>query len=172
MKREDGFEAEAPAPSRSFGQSSALRFPEVGDRILHPSSGLSGVVSRTAPGGWIVDLGSNRSCYASRADFKNGEWRHWCHSDSAIAPARQPEVDYQKLKLTVGQADEEDWLSPENLEQIAEALAVCDYELLAELRKIFPSDALQAACKLLDADTREQIKKWVIQQNVASYGQG
>ena len=59
----------------------------------------------------------------------------------------------------------DDWLSPENLLDMKETLAVCDFELLAEARKVWPAHALSAACKLLPLEKRREIKGWVLEQN-------
>jgi hypothetical protein len=73
--------------------------------------------------------------------------------NTASAEARAPSPD-------------DKWLTPENLQAMADMLCVCDSsELLADLRKTWPTYALIAASKLLDADTRQQIKAWELEQN-------
>lgn len=60
----------------------------------------------------------------------------------------------------------DEWLTHENLQDMAETLAGCDFKMLAELRNILPAYALTAACKLLDPDTKARLKQWVLEQNV------
>jgi hypothetical protein len=63
----------------------------------------------------------------------------------------------------------DDDLSAENLQAIAADLAAEDLcpnkEVLAELRKCWSPDALNAACKLLSSERHAQIKSWVAQLN-------
>lgn len=70
--------------------------------------------------------------------------------------------------MNPGFENTDQWLTPENLQDMAETLASCDFQMLVELRNIWPAYALNAASKLLDADTKKRIKQWVLEQNAQS----
>lgn len=61
------------------------------------------------------------------------------------------------------------WLEPEHLLGMAQTLedACPDSDTLANLRAIWPSYALNAACKLLSPEKHAQIKQWVVKLTAA-----
>jgi hypothetical protein len=61
------------------------------------------------------------------------------------------------------------WLKEENLLGMARDLDNCpDSETLAELRRCWSPNAMNAACKLLSPEKHSQIKRWVLELNQAS----
>lgn len=64
------------------------------------------------------------------------------------------------------------WLEQENLLSMAQTLehSCPDSATLADLRAIWPPDALNAACKLLPPETHAQIKQWVLELNQVKVG--
>jgi KaiC/GvpD/RAD55 family RecA-like ATPase len=62
--------------------------------------------------------------------------------------------------------DNNGWFTEECLQDMAANLENCpNSETLAEFRQCWPSDALSAACKLLQPETQQRIKGWVLGQN-------
>jgi hypothetical protein len=60
----------------------------------------------------------------------------------------------------------EQWLAEENILNIAHDLEICDSkEVLGELRKLYPKEALIEAAKLLSDAKRSVIKTWVAELN-------
>lgn len=73
----------------------------------------------------------------------------------------------QQLNLfSSSPSPEELWMTEENLQGMASALAECDdAQTLAALRQCWSPVAMNAACKLLSQAKHEQIRQWVIELN-------
>lgn len=70
------------------------------------------------------------------------------------------------VSRTAVSIEEDPWLTSESLADIADTISHCeDGAMLAELRQMWPAHALTAACRLLDPEKREEVKRWVQEQN-------
>lgn len=59
-----------------------------------------------------------------------------------------------------------EWLTPESLEDIGEMLVLCeDAEVLAELRRLIPREALRQASRQIPPEVRKQLREWLDQLN-------
>ncbi|WP_017314228.1 hypothetical protein [Mastigocladopsis repens] len=57
-----------------------------------------------------------------------------------------------------------EWLSADNLEAIAEFLEACeDFSMLADLRALFPREALRQASRRVNPAQRALLKDWLAQ---------
>ena len=73
------------------------------------------------------------------------------------------------ITLVREEVDLAEWLTPESLEDIAEMLILCeDAEVLAELRRLIPREALREASRQIPPEVRERIKLWLEQLNSQS----
>ena len=94
---------------------------------------------------------------ASEQAFKSSQQPSHCHHNPS-----QSTTDQQMATVT----PEDPWLTPESLEDIADTVSRCeDSEMLAELRGVWPAHALTAACRRLDADKKEEVRRWVEEQD-------
>ncbi len=60
------------------------------------------------------------------------------------------------------------WLVPSSIAYLCECLQACEnVDMVADLRRIAPPEALREATKPLSARKRQQIKAWVQQLNLA-----
>lgn len=55
-----------------------------------------------------------------------------------------------------------EWLSTESVQYITECLEACENaEMLADLRAIFPREALMQGSRFLSGENREKLKVWL-----------
>jgi hypothetical protein len=80
----------------------------------------------------------------------------------ALASAEQPNL----LAPPPAQAEEDPWMTEENLQSMAEALAQCESaQQLALLRQCWPPQAMNLASQWLSPEKHAHIKQWEIELN-------
>lgn len=165
-------------PEEIFAQV-VHQHPHIGFPEVRECAKLLGFGAPWAEGRWCLILATQlklcqtwaevEALIATNQTYKQGIW-------NVLTPDSRRRIKALKqvsTPLRVGEraptapivSQPDEWLAPENLQDMAKMLSDCDFDLLAELRQIWPAHALVAACKFLNTDKKKQIRAWVVEQN-------